>query len=195
MSTLMLRRERGRGHEDPHRAQTWVAMRSPLCHGRPSLLGDTSDVLRQVAREERDHLMMSSLMDKSRSLTSFRSRPSTWTAAEPHTSTARQSYFRQQPARQPTFRALNSNNSGSKSAKPTGSRLQNRLHTDSRIYRFIRSQLQPGEWATSIDLSDAYLHIPVAIEYQKFLCIHIHGKSYQFRTMCLNMARGYSPNC
>ena len=49
--------------------------------------------------------------------------------------------------------------------------------------RSIRSQLQPGEWTTSIDLSDAYLHIPVAIEYRKFLRIHIQGKSYQFRAM------------
>ena len=53
--------------------------------------------------------------------------------------------------------------------------------------RAIRSQLRPGEWTTSVDLSDAYLHIPVHPSFKKFLRLHIQGQSYQFRAMCFGL--------
>ena len=58
-----------------------------------------------------------------------------------------------------------------------------RMETD----RSIRQQLQQGEWTTSIDLSDAYLHIPVAPAYRKYLRLHIQGQSLQFRAMCFGL--------
>lgn len=51
----------------------------------------------------------------------------------------------------------------------------------------IRSQLQVGEWTTSIDLKDAYLHIPVHPGFRKYLRFHIRGVSYQFRAMCFGL--------
>ena len=53
--------------------------------------------------------------------------------------------------------------------------------------RGIRSQLRPGEWTTSIDLSDAYLHIPVHPAFRKYLRLHILGETYQFRAMCFGL--------
>ena len=37
----------------------------------------------------------------------------------------------------------------------------------------IRSELRVGEWTTSVDLSDAYLHIPVHPAFRKYLRLHI----------------------
>ena len=51
----------------------------------------------------------------------------------------------------------------------------------------IRSQLRVKEWATSIDLRDAYLHIPIHPHYRKFLRLHIQGHSLQFRAMCFGL--------
>ena len=53
--------------------------------------------------------------------------------------------------------------------------------------RAIRSQLVPNEWTTSIDLSDAYLHIPIHPGFRKYLRLHILGQSYQFRAMCFGL--------
>ena len=53
--------------------------------------------------------------------------------------------------------------------------------------RSIRQQLQAGEWTTSIDFSDAYLHIPVDPVYRKYLRLYIQGQSFQFRAMCFGL--------
>ena len=53
--------------------------------------------------------------------------------------------------------------------------------------RSIRSQLRPGEWTTSVDLSDAYLHIPVHSNFRKYLRLNIMGQTYQFRAMCFGL--------
>ena len=53
--------------------------------------------------------------------------------------------------------------------------------------RSIRSQIQQGEWTTSIDFPDAYLHVPVAPEFRKYLRLHILGKTYQFKAMGLGL--------
>ena len=47
----------------------------------------------------------------------------------------------------------------------------------------IRSQLQPHEWTTSIDLADAYLHVPVDPSFQPYLRIAIKDQVWQFRAM------------
>ena len=52
----------------------------------------------------------------------------------------------------------------------------------------IRASLQPQEWVTSLDLKDAYLHIPVEPSQRKFLRFHVAGQSYQFSAMPFGLA-------
>ena len=47
----------------------------------------------------------------------------------------------------------------------------------------IRGQLQVGEFTTSIDLADAYLHIPVAEAFQPYLRIAVEDQVWQFRAI------------
>ena len=47
----------------------------------------------------------------------------------------------------------------------------------------IREALVPGMWATSIDLSDAYLHIPVSPKYWKYLVFQIGNRRFQFMVL------------
>ena len=44
----------------------------------------------------------------------------------------------------------------------------------------IRASLQAGEWVASIDLTDAYFHVPI---HQKYLRFHVQGQAYQFRAL------------
>ena len=44
--------------------------------------------------------------------------------------------------------------------------------------------VKKGDWAISIDLTDAYLHIPIHVSHCKFLRFHIKGQSYQWKAMC-----------
>ena len=44
----------------------------------------------------------------------------------------------------------------------------------------IRASLRKGEWVTSIDLTDAYLHIPIHTQSQKYLRFHFKSVTYQF---------------
>ena len=47
----------------------------------------------------------------------------------------------------------------------------------------ILSRLDPGLWACSVDLRDAYLHVPVFPGHSQFLCFQYRGKSYQFSSL------------
>ena len=47
----------------------------------------------------------------------------------------------------------------------------------------ILSQLQPGRWATSLDLKDAYLHVPVHRDHRPWLGFIFEGQAYQFRSL------------
>lgn len=47
----------------------------------------------------------------------------------------------------------------------------------------IRKQIQVGEVTTSIDLADAYLHIPVHPEFQPYLRIAVEDQVWQFQAM------------
>jgi len=44
----------------------------------------------------------------------------------------------------------------------------------------VRASLQPGMWVTSIDLKDAYFHIPIHPRHRKFLRFQVLGKVFQF---------------
>jgi len=52
----------------------------------------------------------------------------------------------------------------------------------------IRQALQIGDWAASIDLSDAYLHVPIHVSSQKYLRFALEGRVFQ----CLALPFGLS---
>ena len=49
--------------------------------------------------------------------------------------------------------------------------------------RTIRESILPGEWAVSIDLRDAYLHVPIHPSSRKALRFLFEGRAYQFRVL------------
>ena len=52
----------------------------------------------------------------------------------------------------------------------------------------IRASLQAGEWVASIDLTDAYFHVPIHQKFQKYLRFHVQGQAYQFRALSFGIA-------
>ena len=54
--------------------------------------------------------------------------------------------------------------------------------------RSIRKALSPGDWVTSIDLKDAYFHIPVLPDFRKYLRVVVEGKAYQFRALLFGLS-------
>ena len=52
----------------------------------------------------------------------------------------------------------------------------------------IRNSLQVGQWTTSLDLKDAYFHIPMAPSVHKLLRFQVLGKLYQFVAMSFGLA-------
>ena len=52
----------------------------------------------------------------------------------------------------------------------------------------IRDSLQQGEWVTSIDLTDAYFHIPIHPRFQKYLRFNVGDRSYQFTALPFGIA-------
>ena len=52
----------------------------------------------------------------------------------------------------------------------------------------IRNSLQVGQWTTSLDLKDAYFHIPMAPSVHKLLRFQVLGKLYQFVAMPFGLA-------
>lgn len=54
--------------------------------------------------------------------------------------------------------------------------------------RTIKKAIQPGDWLVSIDLKDAYMHIPVHPAHRKYLRFNIAGQSYQFRVLPFGLA-------
>ena len=48
----------------------------------------------------------------------------------------------------------------------------------------VLNLVQQGDWAISLDLKDAYIHIPIHQGHKKFLRFCIQGKVYQFTCLC-----------
>ncbi|MCG8093560.1 MAG: hypothetical protein JAZ17_08020, partial [Candidatus Thiodiazotropha endolucinida] len=48
----------------------------------------------------------------------------------------------------------------------------------------VMNLVQLGDWAISIDLKEAYLHVPLHVAHRKFLCFCIQGKAFQFTCLC-----------
>ena len=44
----------------------------------------------------------------------------------------------------------------------------------------VPTSIQEGKWTVSIDLQDAYLHVPMQPAVRKYLPIKVNGKVYQF---------------
>ena len=51
----------------------------------------------------------------------------------------------------------------------------------------IQNQMRPGMVATSIDLTDAYYHVPVNYHYRKYMRIALFGKVLQFKAMPMGL--------
>ena len=54
--------------------------------------------------------------------------------------------------------------------------------------RSIRDSLRRDDWLTSIDLKDAYFHVPVHSSSQPFLRFLWRGVVYQFRCLCFGLS-------
>ena len=54
--------------------------------------------------------------------------------------------------------------------------------------KFIRAALIPGEWVLSIDLSDAYLHIPIHPNSRKYLRFCHKSQVFQFTSLPFGLA-------
>ncbi len=52
----------------------------------------------------------------------------------------------------------------------------------------VLSAVTKGQWMTSIDLSDAYFHIPIHYTSRKYLRFVFKGTVYQFRALCFGLS-------
>lgn len=56
-------------------------------------------------------------------------------------------------------------------------------HFKMETLRSIMKGLKKGDYAVTLDLTDAYFHIPIHSQFKQFLRFRFLGKSYQFRAM------------
>jgi hypothetical protein len=52
----------------------------------------------------------------------------------------------------------------------------------------VRSMLRHADWLTSIDLQDAYLHVPLTRRSARYLAFRALGRTYRFRAMLFGLA-------
>ena len=55
----------------------------------------------------------------------------------------------------------------------------------------VTAAVQPGDWAISLDLTDAYHHVPIALWFRKFLRFVVNGQVYQYN--CLPFGLSTAP--
>ena len=58
----------------------------------------------------------------------------------------------------------------------------------------VKLVARQGRWVTSLDLSDAYHHIPVREEYQRFLCFQVKDTRYMFLVLPFGLNSGPWPS-
>ncbi len=56
-----------------------------------------------------------------------------------------------------------------------------------RVADVIRA-VNRNDWFVTIDLTDAYYHIPIVAHHRRFLCFHVNGVTYQFRVLPFGLA-------
>ena len=54
----------------------------------------------------------------------------------------------------------------------------------------VKEVLRPGMWATSIDLSDAYHHIPIHPESRRYLCFQVGKVCYKYLVLPFGLMFG-----
>lgn len=64
-----------------------------------------------------------------------------------------------------------------------------RMDTLTKVLNLVK----PNDWAISLDLKDAYLHIPIHRSHRKYLRFCIQGKVYQFVALCFGPTQ--APRC
>ena len=52
----------------------------------------------------------------------------------------------------------------------------------------IMTAMKQNDWTMSIDLNDAYFHIPMSHTAMKYLCFVVNGKVYQFSALPFGLA-------
>ena len=52
----------------------------------------------------------------------------------------------------------------------------------------ILLSVQKGDWMVSLDLKDAYLHVPIHPDSHKYLRFVAFGRVYQFKTLCFGLS-------
>ncbi|MGL5405231.1 MAG: reverse transcriptase domain-containing protein, partial [Propionibacteriaceae bacterium] len=52
----------------------------------------------------------------------------------------------------------------------------------------VLAALRPGDWMVSLDLQDAYFHVPIHPSSRKFLRFMMGGKIFQFRALCFGLS-------
>ena len=52
----------------------------------------------------------------------------------------------------------------------------------------VLNSIQRGDWMVSMDMKDAYFHIPINSQSRKYLRFVFNGKTYQFRAMCFGLS-------
>ena len=52
----------------------------------------------------------------------------------------------------------------------------------------VMAVMRQADWATSIDLKDAYFHIPVANRSRRYLRFVVNGTAYQFKALSFGLS-------
>ena len=52
----------------------------------------------------------------------------------------------------------------------------------------VRQAIQPNDWAFSLDLTDAYLHVPIHRQSRQYLRFCLKGQAYQFKALPFGLA-------
>jgi hypothetical protein len=71
----------------------------------------------------------------------------------------------------------------------------NAAHLDTPHFRMetlsdVRQTVRPGDWAVSIDLKDAYFHVPIAQDARKYLRFGWRGRLFQFCVLPFGLSPG-----
>ena len=54
--------------------------------------------------------------------------------------------------------------------------------------RKVRDAIRPNDWAFSLDLTDAYLHVPIHPSSRKYLRFTLRGRVYQFKALAFGLS-------